>query len=324
MTRTRRDFLMLTAAACALPRLARAAAGDTYPSRPVRLLVGFAAGGAADLNARLVGERLSTRLGQQFVVENRVGAGGNIATEEVVRAAPDGYTLLNCASANAINATLYTNLNFEFAKDIAPVALCLRFPNVLLLNPSVPAKTVEEFIGYAKANPNKINFGSAGNGTAEHLAGEMFKMMTGAEMTHVPYRGGAPAMTALLGGQVQAYFCVSSTALTGVKSGMRPLAVTTASRWSGLPDVPALGEILPGYDVSTWYGIGAPAKTSCEIIAKLNAEINAALADPAIQGRIAEIGAITTPMTDAQFGAFIAADTEKWAKVIRTANITSG
>ncbi len=322
--RTRRDFLTLTTATCVLPSLVRGAAADAYPSRPVRILVGFAAGGAADLNARLVCERLSARLDQQFIVENHVGAGGNIATEEVVRAAPDGYTLLNCVSANAINATLYTNLNFDFAKDIAPVALSLRLPNVLLLNPSVPAKTVEEFIGYAKANPNKINFGSAGNGTAEHLAGEMFKMMTGVQMTHVPYRGGAPAMTALLGGQVQAYFCVSSTALTGVKSGMRPLAVTTAARWSGLPDVPALGETLPGFDVGTWYGIGAPAKTPREVITRLNSEINTSLADPEIQGRIAEIGAITTPMTDAQFGAFITADTEKWAKVIRAANITSG
>jgi tripartite-type tricarboxylate transporter receptor subunit TctC len=322
--RTRRDFLNLAAAVCTLPTATRAAAAAAYPSRAVRILVGFAAGGAADLNARLIGRWLSPRLGQQFIVENRVGAGGNIATEEVVRAAPDGYTLLNCASANTINATLYSNLKFSFIRDIAPVAGSQRLPNVLLLNPSVPAKTVRELIAYAKAHPGDVNFGSAGTGTAEHLAGEMFKMMTGVEMTHVPYRGGAQALTALLAGQVQVYFCVTSTALAGIKSGMRPLAVTTSARWEGLPDVPAVSESVPGYEVSTWFGIGAPRQTPAEIIAKLNTEINAALADSEFKGRLKAIGAVPMPMTAEEFGAFIVKETEKWAKVIRAANIAAG
>lgn len=322
--RTRREFLNLAAAACALPTATRVAAAEAYPSRSVRILVGFAAGGAADLNARLIGKWLSPRLGQLFIVENRVGAGGNIATEEVVRAAPDGYTLLNCASANTINATLYSNLKFDFIRDIAPIAGSLRLPNVLLLNPSVSARTVPELIGYAKAHPGNLNFGSAGTGTAEHLAGEMFKMMTGVEMIHVPYRGGAQALTALLAGQVQVYFCVTSTALAGIKSGMRPLAVTTSARWEGLPDVPAVSESVPGYEVSTWFGIGAPRQTPVDIIAKLNTEINGALADSGVKARLREIGAVPMPMTGAQFGAFIVAETEKWAKVIRAAKITSG
>jgi tripartite-type tricarboxylate transporter receptor subunit TctC len=322
--RTRREFLNLAAAACALPAATRVAAAEAYPSRSVRILVGFAAGGAADLNARLIGKWLSPRLGQLFIVENRVGAGGNIATEEVVRAAPDGYTLLNCASANTINATLYSNLKFDFIRDIAPIAGSLRLPNVLLLNPSVSARTVPELIGYAKAHPGNLNFGSAGTGTAEHLAGEMFKMMTGVEMIHVPYRGGAQALTALLAGQVQVYFCVTSTALAGIKSGMRPLAVTTSARWEGLPDVPAVSESVPGYEVSTWFGIGAPRQTPVDIIAKLNTEINGALADSGVKARLREIGAVPMPMTGAQFGAFTVAETEKWAKVIRAAKITSG
>jgi len=321
---SRRTFVHLAAGAAALPFMARIAWAQDYPSRPVRLIVGFAAGGAADLNARLIGEWLSQRLGQQFVIENRTGAGGNIATEEVVRAAADGYTLLTCASANAINATLYAKLNFDFLRDIAPVASCLRLPNVLLLNPAVPATTVAGFIAYANANPGKINFASAGNGTAEHLAGELFKMMAGVDMIHIPYRGGAPALTALLGGQVQAYFCVASTAMTGIKSGLRPLAVTTAARWDRLPEVPALSESVPGYDVSTWFGIGAPANTPARIVDRLNTETNAGLADANIEARLNDLGGIPMPMTAAEFGKFLAMETEKWAKVIRAANITPG
>jgi tripartite-type tricarboxylate transporter receptor subunit TctC len=321
MNLPRRRFLHLAAGAAALPALPRYASALDYPTRPVHLIVGFAAGGAADVNTRIMGQWLAERLGQQFVIENRTGAGSNVATEAVTRASPDGYTLLTCATANAINASLYEKLDFNFIRDIAPVAELVRSPLVLIVNPSVSTKTVAEFIAYAKANPGKLNFASGGIGTAEHLAGELFKMMTGVDMIHVPFRGGAPAMTALLGGQVQVYFVVASTALTGIKAGMRPLAVTTATRWAGLPDVPTLVETVPGYEVSAWYGVGAPKNTSREIIEKLNKEINAGLADPTIKARLADLGVVTMAGSPGDFGKLIADETEKWAKVIRAANI---
>ena len=317
----RRKFLYLTGAAAALPAMARIASALDYPTRPVHLLVGFATGGAMDINARLMGQRLSERLGQQFLIESRTGAGGNIATEAVVRASPDGYTLLTCGTANAVNASLYEKLDFNFIRDIAPVVGLVRLPLVLIVNPSLSTKTTAEFIAYAKANPGKLNFASSGNGTSEHLAGEQFKIMTGVEAIHVPYRGGAPALTALLGGQVQAFFVVASTALTGIKGGMRPLAVTTATRWAALPDVPTLGETVPGYEVSVWYGIGAPKNTPRQIIEKLNTEINAALADPIMKARLAELGGIPIAGSPTDFGKLIADETDKWAKVIRMANI---
>ena len=317
----RRQFLHLAAGAAALPAVSRIASAQTYPARPVRLIAGFAAGGAADVYTRIMGQWLAERLGQQFIIENRTGAGSNIATEAVVRASPDGYTLLTCTTANAINASLYEKLDFNFIRDIAPVAELVRSPLVLIVNPSVPSKTVPEFIAYAKANPGKLNFASAGNGTSEHLAGELFKMMTGADMVHVPFRGGAPAMTALLGGQVQTYFVVASTSLAGIKAGMRPLAVTTATRWAGLPDVPTLGETMPGYDVSVWYGVGAPKNTSGEIIEKLNKEINAGLADPKLKAQLSDLGGTPFAGSPGDFGKFIADETEKWGKVIRTAGL---
>src|SRR5580704_4346260 len=317
----RRKFLHLAAGGAALPALSHIAAAQTYPARPVHLIVGFAAGGAADVYIRIMGQWLAERLGQQFVVENRTGAGSNIATEAVVRASPDGYTLLTCATANAINASLYEKLDFNFIRDIAPVAELVRSPLVLIVNPSVPTKTVPEFIAYAKATPGKLNFASAGNGTAEHLAGELFKMMTGVDMVHVPFRGGAPAMTALLGGQVQAYFVVASTSLAGIKAGMRPLAVTTATRWAGLPDVPTLGETMPGYDVSVWYGVGAPKNTPGEIIEKLNREINAGLADPKMKAQLSDLGGTPFAGSPGDFGKFIADETETWGKVVRAANL---
>jgi tripartite-type tricarboxylate transporter receptor subunit TctC len=318
----RRKFLHLAASAAALPLLTRAATAQNYPSRPVHLVVGFAAGGAADLTGRLIGQWLSERLGQQFVIEDRTGAGGNIATEFVVRAPPDGYTLLNCASANAINASLYQHLDFDFIQDIAPIAGVARQPDVLLVNPSISAKTVPEFIAYAKANPGKINFASAGNGTAEHLAGVSFAMMTGVEMVHVPFRGGSSAVTALIGGEVQVYFCATATAIAAISAGMRPLAVTTAARWDGLPDLPAIGEFVPGYDVSVWFGIGAPKNTPADVIDRLNKEINAGLADPTLKQRFAKLGGVPMPtMSPAEFGKFLAAETGKWAAVVHAANI---
>jgi tripartite-type tricarboxylate transporter receptor subunit TctC len=317
----RRRFLHLAAGAAALPALPRIASALDYPTRLVRILVGFAAGGAADVNTRIIGKWLAQHLGQQFVVENRTGAGSNIATEAVARASPDGYTLLTCAAANAINASLYEKLDFNFIRDIAPVAELVRSPLVLIVNPSVSTKTVAEFIAYAKANPGKLNFASGGIGTAEHLAGELFEMMTGVDMIHVPFRGGAPAMTALLGGQVQAYFVVASTALTGIKAGMRPLAVTTATRWAGLPDVPTLVETVPGYEVSAWYGVGAPKNTSREIIEKLNKEINAGLADAKIKAQLSDLASTPFVGSPDDFGKFVADETERWSKVVRAANI---
>jgi tripartite-type tricarboxylate transporter receptor subunit TctC len=317
----RRTFLHLAAGAAALPTVSRTARAQTYPARPVHLIVGFAAGGAADVYTRITGQWLAERLGQQIVIENRTGAGSNIATEAVARASPDGYTLLTCTTANAVNASLYEKLDFDFIRDIAPVVELVRSPLVLIVHPSVPTKTVAEFIAYAKANPGKLNFASAGNGTSEHLAGELFKMMTGVDMIHVPFRGGAPAMTALLGGQVQAYFVVASTALTGIKAGMRPLAVTTATHWAGLPDVPTLSETMPGYEVSVWYGLGAPKNTPSGIIEKLNKEINAGLADPKMKAQLSDLGGTPFSGSPGDFGKFVADETERWGKVVRAANL---
>jgi len=287
----------------------------------VRIIVGFAPAGGTDIVARLVGQWLSERLGQQFVVENRPGAGTDIAAEAVVRSAPDGYTLLLAASPNAINASLYDKLSFNFIRDIAPVAAISREPNVVLVNPSVPTRTVPEFIAYTKANPGRVNMASAGNGTTSHLAGELFKMMTGVNMVHVPYRS-TTQLTDLLAGQVQVSFPPMVVAIAQVKAGkLRALAVTTATRSEALPDIPAVGEFVPGYEASVWFGLGAPNGTPAEIIDKLNQETNAALADPKIKARIAESGGNTLAGSPADFGKLIAEETEKWGKVIRAANI---
>jgi tripartite-type tricarboxylate transporter receptor subunit TctC len=317
----RRTFLHLAAGAAALPALSRFAFAQAYPSRPVRIIVPFAPAGSTDITARLIGQWLSERLGQQFVVENRPGAGTNIAAEAVVRAAPDGYTLLLTASPNAINASLYGELNFNFIRDIAPVAAISREPNVVLVNPSVPTRTVPEFIAYAKANPGRLNMASAGNGTTSHLAGELFKMMTGVNMLHVPYRGGT-ALTDLLAGQVQVFFPPMVVPIAQIKAGkLRALAVTTATRSEALLDIPTVGEFVPGYEASVWFGLGAPNGTPAEIIDKLNQETNAALADPKIKGRLAESGGKALAGSPADFGKLIADDTEKWGKVIRALNI---
>ena len=317
----RRKLLHLATGAAALPAASRMASTDTYPSRPVHIIVAFPPGGAVDITARLMGQWLSERLGQPFVIENRPGAGTNIATELVVRAPADGHTLLMISPPAAINATLYDNLNFNFVRDIAPVATALQGPYILLVNPSVPAKTVPEFIAYAKANPGKISMASAGNGTGPHLAAELFKMTAAIDMPHVPYRGEGPATTDLLGGQVQALFGTLA-AIEYIKAGrLRALAVTTATRSPALPDIPTLSDFLPGYEVSFWSGFGAPKNTSSEIIDKLNREINAGLADPAMKTRIASLGYSVFESSPADFGKFIAAETEKWRKVIRTANI---
>jgi tripartite-type tricarboxylate transporter receptor subunit TctC len=317
----RRRFLHLAAGAVALPAMQRFAWAQVYPWRPVRIVVGLTAGSASDIVARLVGQWLSERLGQQFVVENRPGAGTNIAAEAVVRSAPDGYTLLLAASPNAINASLYDKLSFNFIRDIAPVAAISREPNVVLVNPSVPTRTVPELIAYAKANPGRLNMASAGNGTTSHLAGELFKMMTGVNMVHVPYRG-ATALTDLLAGQVQVFFPPMVVPIAQVKAGkLRALAVTTATRSEALPDIPTVGEFVPGYEASVWWGLGAPNGTPTEIIDKLNQETNAALADPKIKARIAESGGNALAGSPADFGKLIADETEKWGKVIRAGNI---
>ena len=315
----RRRFLHLVAAgAAALPALPRVARSQTYPARPVHLMVGFAAGGTTDLGARLMGQWLSERLGQQFIIENRTGAATNIATEAVVRAPPDGYTLLIVTASNAINATLYDKLNFNFLRDIAPVAGVMLYPLVMQVNPSFPAKTVPEFISYAKANPGKISYGSGGNGTSIQVATELFKMMAGIEMTHVPYRGGAPAMTDLMGGQVQVVFNPVPESMQFIRAGkLRPLAVTTATRSEVLPDVPTLGDFVPGYEASAVQGIGAPKGTSAEIIDKLNKEINLGLADPKLKARFADLGATVFPSSPSDFNKFMTEDTKKWAEVIK-------
>jgi tripartite-type tricarboxylate transporter receptor subunit TctC len=314
----RRRFLRLAAGAAALPPVSRLAWAQAYPTRPVHLVVGFAAGGGQDVLARLLGQWLSERLGQSFVVENRPGAGGNIGAEAVVRAAPDGYTLLVIGPPNAINATLYDKLNFDFVRDIAPVAGISRMPNVMEVNPSFPAKTVPEFIAYAKANPGKINMATGGNGTSNHVSGELFKMMTGVNMVHVPYRGGGPALSDLIGGQVQVMFDNLNSSIEHIRAGrLRPLAVTTMTRSEALPDVPTVNDFVPGYEASVVSGIGAPRNTPLEIIDRLNKEISAALADPKLKARLADLGSVPMPMTPADFGRLIAEETEKWAKVVK-------
>jgi tripartite-type tricarboxylate transporter receptor subunit TctC len=318
----RRTFLHLAAGAAALPAFAHVAVAQAYPSRPVRIIVGFPAGGGSDITARLMGQWLSERLGKPFIIENRPGAATNIAVEAVVKSAPDGYTLLLFGSSSTINATLYDKLPFNLVRDIAPVAGTNRVPYVMEVNPSVPAKSVPEFIAYAKANPGKINMASAGNGSVQHVSGELFKMMTGVDMLHVPYRGGAPALTDLIGGQVQIMFDAMTGSIEYIRAGkLRALAVTTATRSEALPDLPTVSDFVPGYETSSWSGIGAPKKTPTEIIDKLNKEINAALRDPKITARLADLGSVPMPMSPAEFGKLIAESVEKWGKVIRTANI---
>jgi tripartite-type tricarboxylate transporter receptor subunit TctC len=318
----RRRFLQLAAGAAALPAAAPLAWAQSYPTRPVHVIVPFAPGGDGDFVARLISQSLSERLGQQFVVENRPGAGTNIGTEAVVRAAPDGYTLLLCPPPCAINATLYEKLNFNFIRDIVPIASIMRAPFVMEVHPTVPAKTVPEFIAYARANPGKISMASAGIGSGPHLSGEMFKMLAGVNMIHVPYRGQGPALTDLLGGQVQVLFGGIPTTIEHIRTGrLRALGVTTATRSEALPDVPTLSEFLPGYEASYWAGVGAPRNTPSQIVEKLNSEINAALADPEAKARLADLGGSMFPGSPAEFGKHIADETEKWAKVIRAANI---
>ncbi len=316
MRLVRRRFLQLAAGAAALPAVSRIA--SAYPTRPVRLIVGFPAGGPTDITARLIAQWLSERFGQQFVVDNRPGAGSNIGTEAVVRAPADGHTLLLLGATNAINATLYEKLNFDFIRDIAPVAGIIRVPLIMEVHPSVPATTVPEFIAYARANAGRINMASGGNGTTLHVSGELFKMMTGLDMLHVPYRGVAPMLTDLIGGQVQVAFDPMPSSIEYVKAGkLRPLAVTTAVRSQALPEIPTVGEFVPGYEASTWYGVGAPRNTPAEIIDRLNGEINAGLADARLKARLADLGGMALAGSAADFGAFIAEETEKWAKVVK-------
>jgi len=318
----RRNFLHLAAGAAALPVLPRIARAQAYPTRPVRIVVGFAPGSAFDIIARLIGQWLSERLGQPFVIENRPGGGGNISTEAVVRAPADGYTLLLVGAPNAINATLYQKLNFNLIRDIAPVAGVDREPQVMVVNPSVPAKTVSEFIAYAKARPGKVSMASQGIGGSGHLTGELFQMMAGVNVVHVPYRGAGPALADLLGGQVEFMFAAAPSSIEYVKTGkLRGLAVTTTVRSEALADVPTVAEFLPGFEASSWYGIGAPKATPAEIVEKLNKEINAGLADPKIMARFADLGGTALAGSPADFGRLITTETEKWGKVIRAANI---
>jgi tripartite-type tricarboxylate transporter receptor subunit TctC len=322
MNPPRRQFLRLAAGAAALPAVPRFAWAQAYPARPVRILVGFAAGGGGDILARLIGQALSERLGQPFIVENRLGAASNIAIEAAVNAAPNGYTLAVYGTPNAVNASLYEKLSFNIIRDIAPIAGVMLQPNVMSVHPAFPAKTVADFIVYARANPGRINFGSGGSGSTPHMAAELFKMLAAVDMVHVAYRGAAPALTDLLGGQVQVMFDGMPTSIEHIKARkLRPLAVTTATRVEALPNVPSLSEFLPGYEASYRGGIGAPKNTPPEIIEKLNKEINAALADPKIKARLADMGATALTGSAADFGKVIAEETEKWAKVIRAANI---
>ena len=318
----RRQFLHLAAAAAALPAVWRFAWAQAYPSRPVRLIVPFAAGGGTDITARVMGQWLSERLGQQFVIDNRPGGGTNIGTEAVVRAPADGYTLLLAGSPAAINATLYDKLNYNFLRDIAPVAGIIRQPFVMAVHPSVPAKTVPEFIAYAKANPGRINMASAGTGAGSHVTGELFKMMAGVDMVHVPYRGAGPALTDLIAGQVQVHFATTVASIEYIRAGrLRALAVTTATRSDALPGIPTVDEFVPGYEASSWYGVGAPKATPAEIIEKLNKEINAGLADPKIKARLADLGGDVLALSPADFGKLIAEETEKWGTVVKFTGI---
>jgi tripartite-type tricarboxylate transporter receptor subunit TctC len=314
----RRQFLHLAAGAAALPALSRVAWAQGYPTRPIRWVVGFVPGGATDIIARLMGQWLSERLGQSVVIENRPGAGSNIATEVVVNAPADGYTLLLVGPTHTVNATLYERLNYNFIRDIAPIASISREPLVMVVNPSVPAKTVTEFIVYAKAHPGKLNMASSGIGTSVHVGGELFKMMTGIDMLHVPYRGAAPAITDLIGGRVQVMFATLPSSIEYIRAGnLRALAVTTAKRTPVLPDVPTVSDVLPGYEASAFYGVGAPRNTPAEIVDKLNKEINAGLADSGMKARLADLGGTVLPGSSADFGKLIAEETEKWAKVVK-------
>lgn len=318
----RRIFLQLATSAAVLPAVSRVAKGEAYPTRPVRIVAGYAPGGGVDIAARLMGQWLSERLGQSFIVENKPGAASNIATEYVIRSPADGYTLQLIDTTGAINATLYGNLSFNFIRDMAPVAGILSVPNILMVHSSVPARTVPELIAYAKANPGKVNVASAGTGTSPHLSCELFKMMAGVDMVHVPYRGMAPALNDLLGGQVQASFATASASIQYVTAGkLKALAVTTASRSEVLPDVPAVAEFLPGYSATTWYGLGAPRNTPAPIIDTLNREVNAALADPKMSARLATLSGTLLPGSSVDLAKFIADETEKWGKVIRLAGI---
>jgi tripartite-type tricarboxylate transporter receptor subunit TctC len=318
----RRQFLHLAAGAAALPTVSRIAWSQAYPTRPVRVVVGFAAGGPTDIVARLMGQWLSERSGQQFVVENRPGAGGNIATEVVVHAPPDGYTLLVFDASPAINATLYDRLSFNFIHDIAPVASIVRLPFVILLNPSVPTKTIADFIAYAKSNPNKVNMASAGIGSPPHISGELFKMMTGVNMQHVPYRGAGPATADLLSGQVQFYITTLAQSIEYIRSGkLRALAVTSETRLDALPEIPTVSGSVPGYEVSGWWGVGAPKNTPSEILEQLNKEVRSFLADRKIKARLADLGGTELVLSPTDFAKLIADETEKWGKVIRAANI---
>ena len=322
MTLRRRTFLSLAAGAAALPAASRMARAQAWPSRPARIIVGFPPGGATDIQARLMGQWLSERLGQQFLVENRAGASGNLGTEVAVRAPPDGYTLLQIVTPNAINAALYSNLPFDFVRDIAPVICAARLAYVVVVHPSVPATTIPEFIAYAKANPGQINYGSAGHGTPQNISCELFKMMAGVNLVHVPYRGGAPATSDLVGGHLQVIFAPVSEAIEQVKAGkLRPLAVTTAKRLDVLPDVPSVGDFVPGYEASGFAGIGAPRNTPAEIIDLLNKELNAGLADARIRTRIVELGGTPLGGSPAEFATIIAEAIEKWTRVIKFAGI---
>src|SRR5258705_7412010 len=322
MTISRRKFLHLAAGSGALPVLSRSALAQAYPSRPVHIIVPYAAAGPNDIVARVVCQWMSEHLGQPFVIENRPGAGTNIGTEMVVHAPPDGYTVLVVSSSHAINATLYDKLNFSFIRDIAPVASIMRVPNVMLVNPSFPARSVREFIDYGKANPGKLNFGSSGVGASNHMSGELFKVMTRLDMMHVPYRSSGPALTDLISGQVQVMFDAISSSVEHIRGGrLRPIAVTTAMKADALPEVPAIADDVPGYEVSNWFGFGMPRSTPADVIMAFNKAVNAALADSKLKARLAELGGILMPGSPADFGKLIADETEKWGKVIRSANI---
>ena len=318
----RREFLKRLASAAALPSLSNSARAETYPARPVHIIVGFPPGAASDINARLIGEWLSQRLGQQFIIDNRPGAGSNVGTEAALHAPADGYTLLLVTPPNAINASLYDNLNFNFLRDTAPVASIMRTPMVMEVNAALPVKTVAEFIAYAKANPGKINFASSGNGTGSHVAAELFKSMTGVDIVHVPYRGPAQALTDLIGGRVQVMFDVLTSSIAHIRAGeVRALAVTTAARSAALPDVPTVADTVPGYESSGWAGVAAPANTPAEIVRLLNGAIGEGLADPKVKTSLATLGAAPMAMSPAEFGKFLADETGKWAKVVKFANI---
>jgi len=325
MALSRRTFLYLTASTAALPVTSRAVRAQAYPERPVRVIVGFAPGGANDIVARVIGQWLTERLGQPFIIENRPGAAGNIGTEAVVRAAPDGHTLLVADGAAAINATLYDNLNFNFIRDIAPVAAIMRVPFVMVVNPSLPAKNLQEFVANAKSGSGKVSMASPGNGTPSHISGELFKMMAGIDMVHVPYRGAAPAITDLMGGQVQVLFAAVPGVIGHIRANkLRALAVTGAARLELLPDIPTVAEIIPGFEASLWLGLAAPKNVPADVVATLNREINAALADVTIKARLAELGGVPMAMTPNTFASLVDDETKKWAKVVRFAGLKAG